>query len=1766
MYSYDSIRLGNIMKYIRYLTIVTFMWSSVVSPAAFGVTTLPTESPMVPSSIGRITGGKLSDQKRLVVYIQDLHCNPEVQRNISNIINLLDTQYGVNRIFVEGAPSGKLDTTLITSIPDEQIKMKIVENLLGHGLLTGAEHFSITRNRDILFGLEQWPLYLQNVERYRRITEGKPIHNAVIDKLTKLVNSFASRHQSGDIRRLERFFNGVATEKHYLKLEKYGSKFDVPVSRYPNLARYLRTIHLKRALKEKKLKREMASCDQELRHVVPFQAYKPLADAFNYDGTLETYCQRLSSVLKIYYPAAEKKYAQVSKFLELKLLSSQINPIDLLEEECLFRDRLFETASRTQIDKDTVFMSRMTAYFRNYASLQITPGQYRSFTENIETFKRVLQKYFSQDEIEAFSRLLDSDDMREYYAVNMQRNGVFLNTLSRTPISSPISADMSARSNALANDGSAEVVQRLSQFRDIDIVIAGGFHSDVTGALNANGISCLTITPAMTTKHDADVYSRVMGGQTVLRQIFSPQTSALAAMLLTLGVTQEQIEILTASLLGAEITRNPGEIREIFDEWKTRNLRNELLQQMDVSYAADKHQWVVTFNGEQVFRLDITNNTVDILQTANPDDAGFGKTAVSLTDQTNTVIRELSILSEEAVTRLQEKVLYVLFASGMDNSEYVSARGLFEQYRRNRNSEHLTGLLLNRVTLPLLNVMGILANRASNPDEISGWRDFFENMQPVRDAIQLYNPPAISQFLLRTSPENRGASSGTHLASLDEEELSRKIAAMTDFNGSDVVTFAPVDPPRASHESVSEVLVIIKPQAASSNETIMEIARRARDFGYAIAGMKLFDGKYFRSHPDKIGSFYQEAYDGYTSELIAPSVMKTIKHLYDTPEFEFLFGVPFSEDMVRPAESLQSKWHLSEKLSEDLCEVGWHPISFEQFKERFSIDDITVKVDGIQLIRGDKEYTLPRSALGDDQQSIVWFRTNVACGMNKVGQARSVFPVFDPRVSNGRPVLVMNGYVPQLLSMFMEGPETRTVALVLRSVNGKSARWKEIREQLFGDDNNPRGANMAGTIRKDGVLGEVPLPFDPADESLLNGQKNIVHSSNSPLEALAEMLKLFDLNVKETAFGRLLLDNGYSEDYIDYLIHNPLVVVKDRSSGKTNKQTLFELSAKKDPADALKVIQHYFPSFDANDPLVSPAEDFAGFLALQQRYINGEISLRTSTIPQSDIEPCKSNVNDFDTIVSGNHMGLVELDRAGLDMVSRGEIAEIMPAGGTSGRFFGYKTTLPEFMKIKQLAKVWEVFNQRQSSIQLKLSILRALIQKAKGGNIPVAYLGSGNNIAYLHQEIKKYGIYPAGDLYPYAAGEVPRLNPSAEDMRASGAALDAQNYTLAPNVDAEETIARWISDYGDEGEFFRTDDGSLSGKPLGHFEIISKLVLSRHLLRLMQRGVKVVHIANGDDVAGAIDPAKAAYLVRNDAVDMLALLVEKNTIFTVQSEDACFSDEVRKANAALFKSHKKFTVVMRGGDIVHHNLPDGIVPALNGAQMTLTYNHKTIKAGISGKQEKGGNFVHVKSKQKDMILDQPLDGNYFSSNQLYIKTEALLRLFDLTVEEYAHISQQDLMKRVQAVTARMTTHVEIKPVAVGNQPGDESAVITRPAAQFARYVGEITGLLQAQPVLIDRDGHAGREGYSALKEPEDVEFIQPIIDRIIASVSLDPGINPAEKTSFGCAKSALSSALALPVGGGLVPPSVGLSDNSAPKVEQPKVDLEAIATMLHAA
>ncbi|MCB4756299.1 MAG: hypothetical protein LHV69_04590 [Elusimicrobia bacterium] len=446
------------------------------------------------------------------------------------------------------------------------------------------------------------------------------------------------------------------------------------------------------------------------------------------------------------------------------------------------------------------------------------------------------------------------------------------------------------------------------------------------------------------------------------------------------------------------------------------------------------------------------------------------------------------------------------------------------------------------------NVIMILAHRAKTDTERDDWRRFLLYVKPVWLAVAQNPLPGLVMLINKELVDEQ--------ADLVEEIMSSRYPKDLDRPGS------PWSSPSSEDR---EMTLILKPPHGFNRDVVREILRRLVYFGYQVEGVRVLDGRFLDERKQMLNTLYQQHTEGFYEESVPSAVVEEVERIYNVPIFKKVFGEPFRRDMVVSGDQLAKRFDLKWDEMADMWHEGLRPITREEFQARHHLQkDIPIPPEA--WIRGSG-----RDLIDSSQKGLPY-------GMNKMKSMASRYAmpvrVRDPATGQTRTMIVINGHVPGLLNLFTEsvkpGETPKTIAFRIRNTGTSSAGWSTLRNEFHGA-NNPRQNAKAGSFRRDATLGMVPIPVD--DRILISAERNVTHLSAGPLESMVETATaFFSWAMESTAFGALLLREGYSPDDLKALSTNPRVALVEGPP-----KTVFELTHEKDSEAALAILKNVFP-------------------------------------------------------------------------------------------------------------------------------------------------------------------------------------------------------------------------------------------------------------------------------------------------------------------------------------------------------------------------------------------------------------------------------------------------------------------------------------------------------------------------------------------------------------------------------------------------------------
>ena len=406
--------LMNFKKIVAVLTVILFSYTSIFAGTLRAAFDLPrqarealsnVEDFLIPQSAGRITDGELFNSKQLVINIQDLHCNPEVQHNISKILSVIDKKFGLKNVYVEGG-YGKVSTSWLCDLKDNEAKKEILEGLVNQGRLTGSEYYSVVSNKpDLLRGIEDEQVHKANIVRLGKILDKKAYFEEKLKVMERSLGNmkreyFNGRNKHFDTLIEEHKAGKIPSEKYYELLSKYVEKINespesynnvtsIRMDTYQQISSYLELSRMAKGFRYERISRELQECVKQLKLKMPYSEYKTLVERTdNFSKTDELY-SCLSKIEKSYNLNIKSSYTDLNSFLEYVEKSKRLNPISLINEEKRLVEEIRIGFSEDVSELDISFLSDYFGYFRDYLLNTLSSDDYKYFNQKLDKFESV---------------------------------------------------------------------------------------------------------------------------------------------------------------------------------------------------------------------------------------------------------------------------------------------------------------------------------------------------------------------------------------------------------------------------------------------------------------------------------------------------------------------------------------------------------------------------------------------------------------------------------------------------------------------------------------------------------------------------------------------------------------------------------------------------------------------------------------------------------------------------------------------------------------------------------------------------------------------------------------------------------------------------------------------------------------------------------------------------------------------------------------------------------------------------------------------------------------------------------------------------------------------------------------------------------------------------------------------------------------------------------------------------------------------------------
>ena len=439
--------------------------------------------------------GKITEKSDIrndlkVINIQDLHSNYSAQINIKNILSSIDSNFNIKKIFIEGG-YGNIDVSWLNKITDNSFRDNIIKQLLLTGRLTGTEYFAYDNKKyNILTGLEDKDIHKQNLNRLSEILDRQNIFDFQLQKIKSDIDFLSLKYLSKEnlyLNKIIKKYNSgkYSSVKFYSEIvglinkvnsnpKKYNDFITINLNDFKNINNYLEANAYK--LNNKKILKELKNCLSLIKNKIPYSEYTYILKETNNFSDIKKLSSYLNTFSEKYNMNISYNFPYLYGYMCNYDLATNINPINLLDEERLLLNNLRQIFSKNNTEYEISFLNDFFETFSRYLKNKITFNDYSYFVNHIVKFKNIYSKYSIVDRISYLEK--DFVVLDKYYEVNALRNKIFLKNIFNNINFKDV------------NTSKKEVV----------VIVSGGFHTKgLNNLLEEKKIGYITITPNVNT-------------------------------------------------------------------------------------------------------------------------------------------------------------------------------------------------------------------------------------------------------------------------------------------------------------------------------------------------------------------------------------------------------------------------------------------------------------------------------------------------------------------------------------------------------------------------------------------------------------------------------------------------------------------------------------------------------------------------------------------------------------------------------------------------------------------------------------------------------------------------------------------------------------------------------------------------------------------------------------------------------------------------------------------------------------------------------------------------------------------------------------------------------------------------------------------------------------------------------------------------------------------------------------------------------------------
>ena len=447
----------------------------------------------LPQYLGQIKDRYNANSDKIVIHIQDAHCNYYAQNKIAEIIEYLNKEHGINTIDLEGG-TRSYDLSIFTGIDDRSVRQKVSDYFLKEGMINGAEYFAVNNPEKVtLWGTEDTKLYLENLDIYRDSLKNKDEIDKALNSISLTLDNLKVHIYSADLLELDQKYSQYKINsldfKAYLGYLLHKAKsLMIDVRSFSNIYLLSQTIEQEGLIDFRKANAERDMLVDKLQKRLSKKALEELVQK-----TVEFTREKISQKDFYQYLLGKAKSAQLDLkdfptlqnyivYISIYEAADKSRLMDEMEEmENKIKEALYQNERQRDLDR----LSKNLVITTNIFNILLTKKDYEYYKLSEASFNADNYVSFINKEAPPYKISATLDDsvkrldqyrrsMARFYEYSFKRDKVFLKNMKLDKGST----------NDKAGTGKTA------------IFISGGFHTEnLCELFRANNISYVSIIP-----------------------------------------------------------------------------------------------------------------------------------------------------------------------------------------------------------------------------------------------------------------------------------------------------------------------------------------------------------------------------------------------------------------------------------------------------------------------------------------------------------------------------------------------------------------------------------------------------------------------------------------------------------------------------------------------------------------------------------------------------------------------------------------------------------------------------------------------------------------------------------------------------------------------------------------------------------------------------------------------------------------------------------------------------------------------------------------------------------------------------------------------------------------------------------------------------------------------------------------------------------------------------------------------------------------------